>query len=395
MRDPLTWSLSLGRIFGVSVRVHVFFWVFALGCLLRVLFGPPIDPSTKEPYPFPYWQDGLALVCILFVSVLLHELGHCFGAYLVQGDVNEVMLWPLGGLAPVEVPHTWRAQFVAAAAGPTVNLLICVTAAVALAVQSFWPPLPWSDQLAFQVYHSGNDVLYGHNQNPGTAVLSDGQRKAPSQLDFDRAGNRFVVKDTKEPLPEGQPLMLAPWPLMVVRIFWVNSLLLLLNLLPAFPLDGGRILQALFWSRVDYRTATQWAISAGYVVMVLVGLVSIAQNSVVILFLAGLIYAFCRHQSYVLETGGDEPLFGYDFSQGYTSLERDQPTVTRRRQPNFIQRWIQRRKAKQIQRDQEQREAEERRMDELLEKVQRDGLQSLTDEERRFMTRVSARYRRN
>jgi hypothetical protein len=54
---------------------------------------------------------------------------------------------------------------------------------------------------------------------------------------------------------------------------------------------------------------------------------------------------------------------------------------------------MQRRAAKRMQKEQEQREAEERRMDELLEKVQRQGLAALTDEERRFLTRVSAKYR--
>ena len=78
-----------------------------------------------------------------------------------------------------------------------------------------------------------------------------------------------------------------------------------------------------------------------------------------------------------------------------TSLERDQPSTAppRRKQPNPLQRWLQKRAARRAQRELEQREAEERRMDELLEKVQREGLQSLNDEERRFLTRVSARYR--
>ena len=61
--------------------------------------------------------------------------------------------------------------------------------------------------------------------------------------------------------------------------------------------------------------------------------------------------------------------------------------------PNVFQRWLQRRAARKAQREVELREAEDRRMDELLEKVQRDGLQSLSEEERRFLTRVSARYR--
>src|SRR5205085_6798513 len=101
-------------------------------------------------------------------------------------------------------------------------------------------------------------------------------------------------------------------------------------------------------------------------------------------------------QLIVLETGGEDAPFGYDFSQGYTSLEGTQQppaTTPRRKRLNWFQRWLQKRAAQKARREQEAREAEERRMDELLEKVQRNGIQSLSDEERRFLTRVSARYR--
>jgi stage IV sporulation protein FB len=131
------------------------------------------------------------------------------------------------------------------------------------------------------------------------------------------------------------------------------------------------------------------------VVMVIIGLFGIVANEAMWLMLAVFIYVTCRQKWFVLETGGEEPMFGYDFSQGYTSLERDQPAAAppRRKRPNFVQRWLQRRAQRKAQRQQETREAEARRMDELLEKVQQHGLQALTDEEHRFLTRVSARYR--
>jgi hypothetical protein len=106
------------------------------------------------------------------------------------------------------------------------------------------------------------------------------------------------------------------------------------------------------------------------------------------------ICACCYQLWFILENGGEDGLFGYDFSQGYTSLERDEPVRTRTaRQPNWFQRWRQRRRAARLQREQEQREAEDRRLDELLEKVHREGKDSLSDEERRFMKRVSERLR--
>src|SRR5262249_52441805 len=136
------------------------------------------------------------------------------------------------------------------------------------------------------------------------------------------------------------------------------------------------------------------AVFVGFVVAILLGLYSVIDFEPVSFLLAIFIYIHCRQQYVIIETGGEESLFGYDFSQGYTSLERDQPLpATRRRRPNWFQRMLQKRAAKKLQREQETREAEERRMDELLEKVQAQGLKALTDEERRFLKRVSDRYR--
>src|SRR5262249_19539365 len=96
-----------------------------------------------------------------------------------------------------------------------------------------------------------------------------------------------------------------------------------------------------------------------------------------------------------LETGGEESLFGYDFSQGYTSLEReDTPTPTPRKpKQSWGQRWKQRRAERKAKEAAERREADERRLDELLEKGEREGIPWPTDEERRFMQRVSDQYR--
>src|SRR4051812_35480262 len=120
MRDPMSWSLPLGRIFGITVKIHWFFPLFVLGVILRAAFKD--DPRPPEGT----WIDASMLMGLMFLAVLLHEFGLCFGARLVDGDAHEVLLWPLGGLAYVEVPHTARANFIAAAAGPVVNLLLCL-----------------------------------------------------------------------------------------------------------------------------------------------------------------------------------------------------------------------------------------------------------------------------
>ncbi len=346
MRDPLTWSMPLVRLFGITVRVHVLFPLIALGIILRVAF--------KEGTPSGLWIQAAIMMGLLFVAVLLHEFGHCFGARLVDGDAHEILLWPLGGLAAVDLPHTPRAHFLTAAAGPFVNVLLCLITASALSMVSIRPPLnPFWEPIAVDAHGIADPDLYGWN----------------GPLDF---------KPT-------------PWMVLLARFFWVNWILFLLNVcLPGFPLDGGRLVQCALWPRLGFREATRLAIGIGFVTMLIIGVFAIAKEETLWLLLALFIYVTCRQQFILLETGGEESLFGYDFSQGYTSLERDQPP---RRRPGFIKRWLQKRAALRLQREQETRESEERRMDLLLEKVQREGLQALSDEERRFLTRVSARYR--
>src|SRR5262245_54746224 len=121
MHDPFAWSIPLGRLFGITVRVHWLFPFVALGLILHIAVG-------RKDYTPPdgTWVDAPTLVAILFVWVLLHGLGHCFAARWVNGEAQEVLIWPLGGLASVDLPNRPRAHFITAAAGPFVNLLLCV-----------------------------------------------------------------------------------------------------------------------------------------------------------------------------------------------------------------------------------------------------------------------------
>lgn len=349
MRDPFSWSLPLGRMFGISVRLHILFPVFVLAIWLRAAAEMGASQGL----------DVLVIMGLLFLAVLLHEFGHCFGARLADGEANEVMLWPLGGLARFEVPHTPRAHFTATVAGPLTNLFLCVLAGAVLAFFSYRPSFdPTLDQLWKTELYNFQGQLYGSEY---AGLL----------------------------LPR-----LEPGLVLVARFFWLNWMLFLLNvLILGFPLDGGQMLQALLWPRLGYRQSMLTAIFFGFVFMFIIGIYALVKNEVLVLCLAMFIYFACKQQWIVLETGAEDSLFGYDFSQGYTSLERDQPPPPRKKRPNFFQRWLQRRRAAKLQREQEREAAEERRMDELLEKIQREGRQALTDEENRFLKRVADKYR--
>jgi Zn-dependent protease len=354
MRDPFTWSLPLGRLFGINVRMHVLFPLFILVMWLRA--------ATDKDVGIPgYATDTLVVLVLLFFAVLLHELGHCMGARLVDGEAREILLWPLGGLARCDVPNTPRAHFILAAGGPVVNVLLCLVTGLALAAASLRPSLnPTFDQL-------WRTELYS---------WADGQWYGSLKYTADLANH------------------LEAWQVLLARFFWVNWVLFLVNVcILGYPLDGGQMTQALLWPRLGYKQAMMTAVFLGFLFMFIIGVYALVVKDPLVFCLALFIYFACKQQWIILETGGEESLFGYDFSQGYTSLERDQPRATRRRRPNFFQRWLQRRAARRLQREQEDLLAEEQRMDDLLAKIQREGRQALTDEENRFLKRVADKYR--
>jgi Zn-dependent protease len=357
--DPMRWSLPLGRLFGINIRVHILFPIVALGMILRAA----LQKDGKDwTVPAGAWQDVAMIIGLLFVAVLLHEFGHCFAGRWMDGEAQDILMWPLGGLAFVEVPHTPRANFVTAAGGPLVNIVLCVMTGLVLTFVCGYQPI-W---------------------NPF---------ESPTRSTAEGAMTLLTWAGTSETVPfHGMGIAV----IILERFFWVNWLLTLINVvLIGFPLDGGRMFQAVLWRYFGYRQATLAAIFAGFLVMFVVGLAAIIFNELLALCLAAFIYIACRQEWIVLEQGAEDGPFGYDFSQGYTSLERDQITAVPqpRRKQNWWQRWRQKQNAKRMQREQEQREAEERRMDELLAKVQREGMGALTEEERRFLKRVSDRYR--
>ncbi|MFO0880485.1 MAG: site-2 protease family protein [Gemmataceae bacterium] len=365
MHDPFAWSIPFGRLFGITVKVH---WLFPFVAIGWVLHMAMYRPYREYRAPDGIWIDATIFMALLFVSVLLHEIGHCLAARSSGGEASEVLIWPLGGLANVELPNRPQAHLLTALAGPLMNLLLfglCVLALLVVwqqPVQPVWYPFP--DGFPYRDHVEKGETV-------GKVMLT-------------------TWGGTQESF---SPYSLPVW---FARFAWVNWFLALINLLLiGFPLDGGRILQASLWPSLGYRQATLTAVFAGFGMVFLVGLYSIIINSVLALALALFIFFACQRQWMLLEAGGEDGVFGYDFSQGYTSLERDPiPAAPPQPRISWWRRWLQRRALRRLQRQQEKREAEERRMDALLEKVHREGRQSLTDEEERFMKRVSDRYRR-
>jgi Zn-dependent protease/predicted transcriptional regulator len=191
---------EIGRALGIPIRVHpswflVFFfvtWSLATGYLPEAL------PGLSD---FRYWGMGAVAAVLLFVSVLLHELGHSYVAQRYRIPIGQITLFLFGGVAQMRAePPSPKAEFLIAIAGPLVSFALGAMSLGLAAASEWWP------------------------------VTSGGQG--------------FAVL--------GGLLGL------------VNVQLGLFNLIPGFPLDGGRALRAGLWAwGHDFHAATSRAAFLG------------------------------------------------------------------------------------------------------------------------------------
>jgi len=400
MRDPMSWALQVFRALGIPVKVHVFFIIVTLGLFIRQV--------TAKDNPIDWGDVFLFTIVLLFVVILLHEFGHCFAARGVGGDAKEILIWPLGGLAMVDIPHAPRPTFRVAAAGPATNLMICALAALPLLSAGYIPTLnPLANPFVSEMRNvDGKDYtseyglkVYRRDSAPPELmpqqVLIDALAKAQETGLRDRtAWKPETAKQLADDMEHhgGQRALAPAWAVWLNRTFWLSWVLLLFNLLPAYPLDGGQMLQAVIWRRSDYRRGVTVAAYSGFAFALIFLVVSVAANETLFMGLSLFMLYECSRRLTQLDT--DEGPFGYDFSAGYTSLERDdEPRPRPKKKVGPITRWWQARKARRIAAEAAQRQRDEERMEELLGKIAATGMGSLTDEERRFLERFSARYR--
>jgi Zn-dependent protease len=307
------------------------------------------------------WLGALSLL-ILFLSVLLHEFGHYWAAVRLGGGTDQMVLGPLGGLVPIRVPYEPRSELAAILAGPMVNLIVAVLCFVTL--------------LAYQQAGGGPEIELAALLNP--------------------LGPPFSA-DTLSQLTPTIGLQLT---------LWINWCLFLVNLIPAFPFDGGRALLALFAIGPPGRPVRRPVmIVATIAKVVAIGLLIAAwfvrkdPEGVVVptWFALVLLSIFLFFSARVEESQQEademgEELFGYDFSQGYTSLERPE-TAHEPAVAGPLTRWRERRRQERLRRQAAREAEDDRRMDDILARLHETGMENLSAEERALLIRVSARYR--
>ncbi len=199
-------SIKLARVFGVRIGVDVsWFFVFFLVIYL-------MSQNYREIFPGQETKAFLLAVIsaiLFFLSILLHELGHALTAKRLGIGIASIDLWLFGGIAKMERDtRTAGEEFKVAAAGPAVTLVIAL-------------------------------VCFG------AAVALDGAEAAARAMVLSEEGVSGTVA-------------VLGW------LALVNTSLLLFNLIPGFPLDGGRIARAIAWWQTGDRTkATRFAARLG------------------------------------------------------------------------------------------------------------------------------------
>lgn len=237
------WSFKIAQVAGIPIKLHITFFIIIL------LGAWQWADRTADPVGGALF--GAALMLALFLCVTLHELGHSLTARAFGIQTREILLLPLGGVAQLSKnPEQPRHELWIALAGPLVNVVI----ALILILIGLTPQV---------------DLF---------AYLLDG-RGLSEILSSEQSLSNFLL-----------------W------LLSANVSLVLFNLIPAFPLDGGRVLRALLAMGLGFPRATRIASGIGQLVAIGFGIFGLLSGNLLLALVAVFIFVGATQETAVAES---------------------------------------------------------------------------------------------
>lgn len=208
--------MNLFRVRGIQLAVHFSFFLLVGYVAWQGWMG---DPEQAIPGGWHTMLWEVSIVVLFFTCVVLHELGHSFTAMHFGVGVRRILLMPIGGMAEFDsIPRQPYREFLITLAGPAVNFALAAVLWLVVGMPEGWP----------------------------SSLLADGT----VEIALDARGM-------------GQVLLI-----------W-NLIMGCFNLLPVFPMDGGRIFRALLATRMPYLRATFVAATCGKILALLCGAIAV------------------------------------------------------------------------------------------------------------------------
>ncbi len=355
MQPQDSWSVTIGRCVGVPVRLHVALLLFILWIWSIEWHFVKLSPELGGINTGTWIATAFAVL----LAIVIHELGHVFAVLNLGGSVRKIVLSPWSGPSEFNLPPRLGAKAIVYLAGPFVNAMVFAMTAAML-------------------------VTLDHTT---LARLID----------------PFHPNSLSPPFQVG-----------CVKIFcWVNFQLFIINCIPAYPFDGSHWLRLVFLARNRsipvHRLETAVMAVGNMVGIALIVLAFFSQRynegplqpTWAVLAAGGIILIFTSrheffrrmadyHRAQVVENQSLEELndFGLFYDDEYESFEFGED------HSDSVSQWL-RQKQEERQLVEHEIELEEnRRVDAILEKLHQSGKDSLTEDEKSVLQRVSDRLRR-
>ncbi len=232
----MNWATTIGTIGGVKIKIHATFVLIIIWAIYNWGISSRWGASGA--------LFGVLLITLLFVSVVLHELAHSFVAMLYGVQVHEIELSPIGGMAKMEsLPAKPYQEFMMAVAGPLANLAL----ALPLGLVVVW-------------------------------MVQAGFVRSMRQLAY---------------------LMVRPsWQGLILNAFASNIALALFNLLPAFPMDGGRMMRSTLAWGVGQSKATRWAARIGQGLAAMMAVVGLLTGNLILALIAVVVFVGAHQEAH-------------------------------------------------------------------------------------------------